>query len=248
MDNINTTELSSESFSIREVLSETVAYISKEKHVIFDSLKYPALGMLLVSLFTTEEEIYSEIISSIWFILYFYFYILLIVKCHRLFLLNESSGTLKESLVWSRKHTNFTLIMFGVGMGLVFSGVLIAPLLSSFLPSIIHFNMEPNTVFYIAMLPAGYIFARLSLMFPSIAIGNNISFSHAWNISSNYGFKLIILLLVIPWTLNFIFSMIDNSQIVFAFLPIVLNILIMIFEIIILSNVYKKLNTMHGKT
>ena len=223
--------------SVKQILSEAITFCTENKSSIFNSLKYPGLGIFLLSLITTEGFGYLNIPLII---LEMYFYFIFTVKCHRLFLLNESPGSFKEALLWDKRNTTFMFTSFALALGL---SIILVPILL-FTLSMGHFT-EGNSdryLFYIFVIPFGYFFSRLSLVLPAIAIDEQNDFKRAWLISKGNGWKLFFLILGIPLTTSFIIESINNEQILFKFISALLGILVLIIEIIILSNSYKILN------
>ena len=222
--------------SVKQNLSEAIAFCTVNKSSIFNSLKYSGLGILLPSLIATEGFGYLNIPLTI---LEMYFYFILTVKCHRLFLLNESHGSFKEALLWDKRNTTFMFTSFALALGM---GVILVPIFLFTLSMGPLTEDNSDSLLYIFAIPYGYLFSRLSLVLPAIAIDEQNDFKRAWLISSGNGWKLFFLILVIPLTTSFIIDSINNEQILFKFISALLGILVLIIEIIILSNSYKILN------
>ena len=213
--------------SVKQILSEAITFCTENQSSIFNSLKYPGLGILLLSLIATEEFGYLNIPLSI---LDIYFYFIFTIKCHRLFLLNESHGSFKEALFWDKRNTTFMFTSFALALGI---GVILVPIILFTLP--MGHSTEDNSdiyFFYIFAIPFGYLFSRLSLVLPAIAIDEQNDFKRAWLISNGNGWKLFFLILVIPLTTSFIFESINNEQILFKFISALLGILVLIIMII----------------
>jgi hypothetical protein len=54
----------------------------------------------------------------------------------------------------------------------------------------------------IAALPTSYLFARLAMMLPSIAIETHLSVPEAWRLSSGNGWRLVLLIVFLPWVVR----------------------------------------------
>ncbi len=225
--------------SIQQILSETITFCTENLSSIFNSLKYPGLGILLLSLITREE---FNFIDLPLIILEMYFYFVFVVRCHRLFLLNESPDSIKEALLWDKRNTTFmfTSIALAFGLGVIFIPIIIfTTSMGNFL--VLHDNSSILFV-YITAIPFGYLFSRLSLVFPAIAIDKQNDFQRAWVISKGNGWKLFFLISVIPLTTSFIIGTIISGQLFFKLIAALLGVLVLMLEVVILSNSYKILN------
>ena len=93
------------------------------------------------------------------------------------------------------------------------------------------------------MLPAGYIFARLSLVFPAIAIDVRTSMKWSWKISENNGIRMLFIIGALPWV-TFIFLDLlwreNGSMLEYVFLSL-LGYIVVAIEVFILSLAFKKL-------
>ncbi len=230
--------------SIRKILSETFQFFSENQSSLFNCLKYPALGILLLSLISLEE---FNIIDLPLIIIETYLYYVFVVRCHRLFLLNESPNSFKESLRWNKRNTIFMFTSFALAIGL---GVLFMPIIF-FSTSVGDLSfLEGKTSMLsviITAIPIGYLFSRLSLVFPAIAIDNQNDFQHAWAISKGNGWKLFILISVIPLTTSFLIGTISVGFLLFKLLSALFGVLFLMIEVIILSNSYKILDFNYKK-
>lgn len=230
-------------FSVKKVLTETTLYCIENKSSIFDELKYPGIAILAISLIPFGNELGI----TYWFLLVSsaYFYNVFTINCHRLILLNEKSESFTELMAWNKRNTNFLLTTFGLAVGLA---VFIIPISFIFLSVANGEDSDANMLsIYIAMIPFGYIFSRLSLILPAIAIDKECNFHQVWKISSGNGWKLFFIVSIIPMATGYILKSINSDYILFKFLSSLLGILILIFEIMVLSNSYKQLNQIYEK-
>ncbi len=230
------TENKNNYLSIRTVLSETFHFFSENLSSIFNCIKYPGLGILLLSLISIEE---FNIIDLPLIIIEIYLYYVFVVRCHRLFLLNESPNSFKASLRWNKRNTIFMFTSFALAIGL---GVLTMPIIF-FSTSMGDLSfLQGNTsilLVLITAIPIGYLFSRLSLVFPAIAIDNQNDFQHAWVISKGNGWKLFILISVIPLTTSFLIGTISVGFFLFKLFSALLGVLFLMTEVILLSTSYK---------
>ncbi len=228
--------------SIQQIISETITFCTENLSTIFNSLKYPGLGILLLSLTTREE---FNFIDLPLIILEMYFCFVFVVRCHRLFLLNESPDSIKEALLWNKRNTTFmfTFIALTLGLGVIYILILLFTTSMGNL-QVLHDNSSVFW-FYITAIPFGYMFSRLSLVFPAIAIDKQNDFQRAWVISKGNGWKLFFLISVIPLTTSFIIGTIISGKLFFNLLAAFIGVLVLMFEVVMLSNAYKILNNNH---
>lgn len=222
--------------SINQILSETMVFCKENQSSIFNSLKYPGLGILLTAIISTEE---FRLLDIPLIILELYFYFIFVVRCHRLFLLNESPESIRGALLWDKRNTTFMFTSFALVFGL---GVMFIPTIMFASPIGKHFVFRDDSFMYLVYLtsiPFGYMFSRLSLVFPAIAVDEQNDFQRAWLISKGNGWKLFFLISIIPLTTSFIIEAINNEEILFNFVTALLGVFVLVFEIVILSNSYR---------
>jgi len=230
-------------------------YIEITKAVAFS-------GFTLFS-FSILWELYGNNLNEImqWFFILFniIFTALLAVQCHRLVLLSEKSTNILNTITWRRFETQYLILSIGLTL---IAGVLSLPmfllmLFSSHLIPIISSELGISGA-YLQLIPSiligcvfGYLFARLSLVLPAVAIGGDDSLWTAWNKTSNNGWRLFILFfgltILLPMLLSkiiyFIIPSLDNTSLIIILISNIIDILMIILEIIILSFTYQFLTT-----
>lgn len=225
-------------FSVGQILSEVITFCTGNQLALFNSLKHPGLGILFLALFSTDE---FGLLTILLMTLNIYFYTVFTVRCHRLFLLNELSDSLKESLFWGKRNTKFMFASIGLSSGIVILFVPIIFIIFVMNNFFVSQDFLSEYLLYIIIIPFCYLFSRLSLVFPEIAIDKEYGFHRAWKLSSGNGWKLFFLTSIIPIVESIIIVNINSEQVLFKLVTATLGILVLTFEIIILSNSYKKL-------
>ena len=223
----------------KKILIETFNYGFENKAKIFDSLKYPALGIFITSLFDKDDYEKFTIKAIILLLVNGYFYILFTVNCHRLFLEKEVPNGLIESLKWNKINTNYLLATFALSIAMA---AIIAPIFFISLALLNTMNPYQYIVTSIILLPVGYVFGRFSLILPAAAIDLDNSWSAAWDISKGYGWSLCFLVSIFPILTGFGIDAISSTSIFAKLLISMLSIVVLFYEISILSNSYKVLN------
>jgi len=229
-----------EPFSVKLVLSETLAFCSVNKAYLFDSLKYLCLGVLVIDLFNLFRFGSFGLDFFVGGILAIYLKTLLAVKCHRMFLLNDPVGAIKDNFLWKKRDTEF--VVYGLMLGLLMF-IIFFPIMTFF--SIQTSGLEtigPGIAYKSVMIPIGYTWARLSLMFPAIAIDKKEDFSNAWMISKGNGWKLFFLIYLLPGGFRLLSGTLLSSFFIFNWILSVVGNVIFIFEVLVLSNSYRHLS------
>ena len=133
-------------------------------------------------------------------IIYYLFNLLIIslvlVSCHRIFLMSNEDIKKTKILRFGVREWNF--LAWFIKTGLII-------LLPYYLFSLIIEGIGITITFIdnILFIPLLYVFSRLSLVFPATAVGSkNTSFTDAWKLSQNNGWHLTFLVGFIPWCLG----------------------------------------------
>ncbi|NQZ09131.1 MAG: hypothetical protein HRT35_18390 [Algicola sp.] len=135
--------------------------------------------------------------------------IMAIVGCHRIFLLGPTETEQTRPFRWTGNEFRYalwwlamTVLFAGFGMLYVFiftsATSLVTPLISEY-------QFISSIIMALLMLPLYIVFVRVSVVLPAAAIGKaNIGFGWAWNYSWNNSWRLIVLLGILPFTMNLI--------------------------------------------
>lgn len=180
-------------------------------------------------------------------------YVLFSVTCHRLLLIENTGVPEYGMLTWTRREWWF--LAYLILLPLVYSlvNMFFVPLTFGLIKEFQNNINEYQAVFgeidfnqgltYLINTTATYIFARFSLIYPATAIDRDIDVDWAWKISKGNGWRLLIVVGVLPLALKFLAGHIlreeptFGEQIVFVFISLVL----LAVEIVALSLSYKHL-------
>jgi len=94
-----------------------------------------------------------------------------------------------------------------------------------------------------AKMPALYVIARLSLVFPATAIDRGANLRWAWRASRGNGWRLVVVVTVLPWIVSHVFGLLYRDQPT----PVEIGVLtlagtaLFAFEIAALSVAYREL-------
>ena len=165
---------------------------------------------------------------------------LLVVTCHRLILLEESSVPKYGLHSWTSRETRF----------LGWSAVLALSVLVVAVPVGIGAIFIPkeyrNYLVYVVLLPAGYLFARLAVLFPSTAVGERHNMNWAWNTTANNGWRLFALLILVPAVTSVVVKIFRTNLDPFTeFLSALLSYAVITIETVVLSLSFRFLVASH---
>jgi hypothetical protein len=236
------TQNSVKKVSITQILVQVVLDLKKKKLALSQKL------IVLVILMTVFESISGFFIFEkgfnslvLYWILYGAVFTLFAVTCHRVIILGPYSVPRYGLYRISMREARF----YGWGFITYFYMSLIT--LSIMLPiNIFAFEAELNGNLwffnmYIALIPGAYIFSRLSVLFPATAINYRKNMNWAWDTTRGNGWRLFVLLGVIPMAIGIMTGkFLGISTALDAAIHFIGSILT-VFEIAILSHVYKYL-------
>jgi hypothetical protein len=172
------------------------------------------------------------------------------VICHRLVLVDFNAGSRFISpLSWSERETLFLRKMIFVYVLTFLGSVLISmvplAMVAQSLPEAQRNN--PVALFPFAILfagiPAIYLLARMSLVFPATALDSQSSLTWAWNKSRGNGIRIAIIVGLIPWmsaVLEYLLTKLIPGTIA-AIVSNILNYVLIMIEITALSLAYREL-------
>jgi hypothetical protein len=174
------------------VLERALQSISARRNLLARRLPIPlglaVLAMGLDWLRSLGDDLHGLVAAALTltvFALYLAATVLVAVVVHRVMLLGEPASPGRR-MAWTFRETWFALHMFA----LVVVAVLLL-VLAAF----------PVIGWLMALLAIGYVFGRLSLVFPGIAVDRAVSFGDSWQLTAGHGFTMFMLVAFIPWVL-----------------------------------------------
>lgn len=204
------------------IIKESAHIVFANRDAIFKALTVPFAAVILcgfVQMHSNDERllVLIELIE-------YAVYIVVAIAIHRLLLLGPNSIEKPENNSLTRRQFSF----FAYMIGLVFLTTLLLSVLVQF----------PYIGITLGVLAFIYLTARLSLVFPAIAIDEETSFSDSWNLTKNHQFTMIVITSIFPLIL-------EIPQLALSYLPysvIAGNIVFLIstvFVVAALSSSYK---------
>ncbi len=138
---------------------------------------------------------------------------LLAVTCHRLVLLNLKNVNSLTALNWSSTHTRFLAWLMA---GFLIIKMIIPMILANLIINLPIFGESHaanqflkkefisrfNYVVLLIEVLAGYLFARVSILFPAVAVDKKVNLKWAWNLTKNNGWQLFLIVILSPCLIN----------------------------------------------
>lgn len=208
----------------------------------------PRSGILVTVFFNAVYYVSYGVVGSVFFAPF-------AIRCHRIVLLGPSSIAPNTRWRWTRRETRFALllILFSVtmylGLGLLLL-LLVLPI--SFANAILQ-NPQAQSylVSYVGPLLAiattSYVFSRLSIIFPSIAIDEPLTMRSAWQMSRRNGFRLLAIIALFFYVQKAAQTLVPYERPILVFTAIALSNVLAIFGIVALSLSYSELKKNIGK-
>lgn len=203
---------------VTKALLGAVVMTWHHRRAFAQALSVPMLCIviLMVVWYQTYTSLPEEFTWIVWGC-YAFLFVLVAVLCHRIMLLDQPVENAWMFPKWTWRETRF----LGCG-ALVWAAAMLIFLLAMTVAGIIGANLPGSTeanqverqqyVGYAAKLAYWYIFARLCLVFPAIAIDEEVNLSQAWNRSRGNGWRLFVAICVMPFCLSHLLGYMQRAE------------------------------------
>ena len=200
----------------RKIAFGAFGYVYEYKYTLAKALLIPfALYMTLDAV----EILEPSFIASIGFaIAYLMIQTLFAITTHRVILLGPESVPKWGVLKWSKRETFFALHILGLAVLTGILGGMVTFLVSMLIPFANILGWGSALIFIGAV---AWLFARLALVFPAIAIDQGVSFKYSWKLTKNHQFLMVLVVVIFPALLlipAYLLSSIQYSFILTSFL------------------------------
>ena len=210
-----------------------------------------ALSIILVKV--TWQYTYDQIptaASMVFWMISMMLYAKFAVICHRLVLLEFGSASRIElPISWSDRETRFVgwllAVYFLVSIGSILFVMFPFMIFSKYLPEAVRTNpneMLPYAAVFVG-IPATYLLARMSPIFPATALDTQKKLAWAWTITKANGFRLAIIVGLLPWLSGYLNFVLLGKQpgLPAIIISNILNYIFITIEITALSLAYREL-------
>ena len=216
------------------IIRATLLISWAKKIQITKSSIIPLILVALISILNVyvidSEGTLTEFVQTI---LFGFPYALIAIACHRIVLLEEDSTEVYKRPLWTMRETQFYL--YGLVINLISqprSDPIIYPPL---------YNLVVLTI-------GIYVAARLSVLFPAIAIDKQLGFSRSWRATKGNGFRIAILEIAVSLLTVFaelvilvpVFLIYKTDNLIKLVVPVASYLLLMVL-IVSMSLVYQYL-------
>lgn len=225
---------------VSKVLVGAFALLWWYRDTFLHSLAAPIFFLSLMGLFVFYA-------SPDWHPFYFYYiyiiyavlFTILAVTCHRIVLLGVNSVPAYGLKLWSRREFRFLWFVVGIYM-VVFLPTSIAVIVVANLYKLVS---DLQLLVIIVTIPAYYVMARLSLVFPATAIDKKATLKWSWQKTRNNGWRMFVVVGVFPWMLSFLMGLIwrENATLPEVVMLYIAGYFLVVIEVSALSLSYKEL-------
>lgn len=140
---------------------------------------------------------------------------------------------------WSRRE--FRFLWFVVGIYMVVS--LLTTIAVIVVANLYKLVSDFQLLWIIVTIPAYYVTARLSLVFPATAIDEKATLKWSWQKTRNNGWRMFVVVGVFPWMLSFLVGLIwrENATLPEVVMLYIAGYFLVVIEVSALSLSYKEL-------
>lgn len=200
--------------NVKKILVGAFVFPWHYRDAFFKALIIPLL--FIVAFEQGMDQIEQHLSFKYWmlFVLYLGVLTLFSVICHRLVLIDPKAVSSVSHLRFGRREIRF--LYWIIILSLVFMTIgLLWILLVNFTirysiggPD----NLGWYVAIFLAALPASYVTARLSVLFPAIATDMEFSLKWAWKLTANNGWRLAVIVAGLPVILAAVLNVLYRDQ------------------------------------
>jgi hypothetical protein len=205
-----------------KILFDAFALVWFRRTIFMRALWLPFLLMLvLAGAWDFSETSLPSGFKWVYALAYYFLLVLFVVNCHRAVLLNSQRMNEWAIPKWSWRETRFLgwtacIWIIAVVCGMVVS-VIAFTIIGNTMPRFLEpGSLKPSTLMlisgYFVKIIYAYIFARVCLMFPSIAVDRRLNFQQAVKLSRGNGWRLAIVVSVIPAAIKIITNIVYRED------------------------------------
>ena len=167
--------------TIKKIILGALGLVLYHKWALLKALWLPIVLYMLLALTALYEL--GKVGNLLVFLASLAIQTIFAITTHRVILLGPDSITNWAVLHWTKRETLFALMLIALGLLAVpFAFLFFIPHIGPFL----------------GILLMCWVTARLSLVFPAIAIDREISFSTSWNMTKNYQPIMFLVVIILP--------------------------------------------------
>ncbi len=177
---------------IKKTIPGALGYLYHYKYELVRALFAPIVILLLIGWITPENPtpVFGVLITIVFLVAYLF----VVITTHRIILLGPNSVPKWGLFKITKREIWFVIYMFGITIATLPSIIL------AFIPviGVIAFGLVST-----------YLISRFSLILPSIAIDQGLSFSGSWNVTKSNQLLMFVVVGVFPMLLNALIGLIS---------------------------------------
>jgi hypothetical protein len=184
----------------------------------FRALVFPLalLATLMLSWYFTDALL-ANFVKFLLCVAYAALFTLFAVACHRLVLLDPVAVARNPVPSWSRRESLFLGWLIGAWLLYLVTFLVILTIAVNALGIVFEgFRASPAESFgwleATAKMPAFYVFARLSPLFPATAVDRKVDLQWAWRLTRGNGLRLMVIVGFLPWALSYLPPLLYRSE------------------------------------
>lgn len=146
-------------------------------------------------------------------------YVFYEISIHRLILLGDESIPRYGMVKWTWRETRFLLWFMAISILLAIVFLILFMLLSVFILPFANSDSREyvlNIVYFMALIPVIYLFYRLSLILPAVAVDEPPNFGSTWDLGGKNGWRLVLVVSIFPAVLTLTRSVIPIQGLTIA--------------------------------
>jgi hypothetical protein len=174
------------------------------------------------------------------------FFTIFAVTCHRLVLLDAESVARRWQPTWSMRETRFFLwivVLWVGGLAAIMVVIAIAANIWTWIAGTRPDAEWTEWVVFALKIPALYIFARLCVLFPAMALDRKPNLRWAWDLTQKNGWRLMVVVAGLPVAFKYLVGFLyrdDATRVEWLVLTVVAGALVTV-EIAAISLAYREL-------
>jgi hypothetical protein len=159
-------------------------------------------------------------------------YAVFAIVTHRIVLLGQDSVPAWGIGRWTRRETLFALHMLGMVLCIIPALVLGAGLGA----------LSVWVGLFVAFAGSIWVFSRLSLVFPALAVDKGVSFGLSWDLTERHQWPMVVVCVVYPMLLGIPAIALSRLPNVVVAIPEILDTLLTVFTVAALSLAYREIH------
>ena len=216
----------------RKVVVGAFFYVYLNRIDLLKALSVPFIAYLIIG-FVNEFEI-DKLTYYFLLTLSFLIQTIFAITTHRIILLGKESVPKWGLRYWSKRETFFLIHVLILTGGLYL--LLLASIVIGFIP-----------IFVLPIIFIFWVWGRLSLVFPGIAIDKGVSFKMSWALTRKYQLLMFLVVIAFP-TLLALPSVLLNYVPYTAVLINIISTFVIVFEVSALSVAYQLITSCSKET